>query len=323
MKKSKIIIPALGILVLSTAASITGTVAWFTAQTSYTATAGQFAVVRTTGDLKCVQTGGIGTQAKGESGDNNKVIETKNGYVLSDASFDHTTPTVIAPNRTGQKVGSKQALASATESNLTRKNKEGVRVLSAMTWNMAFSMEFGEGEKNYGLYFDASTSYIERLAGADPTDDANWSTEFDNTSTGKGFRMAFVGGTASSTASGGAATGSSTTTRVWADKQAAGSCNYVSQSLALGASLAGTSYVDPALMDSTCVLGAAATSTETASAANLKNYLGKFKAIDNETVTLNYTVVVWFEGTDPTVVDNKTLDTIRASISFVAEELAD
>ena len=30
MKKSKIIVPALGILVLSTAAAVTGTVAWFT-----------------------------------------------------------------------------------------------------------------------------------------------------------------------------------------------------------------------------------------------------------------------------------------------------
>ena len=36
MKKSKIIIPALGILVLSTAASITGTVAWFSANTNVT-----------------------------------------------------------------------------------------------------------------------------------------------------------------------------------------------------------------------------------------------------------------------------------------------
>lgn len=36
MKKSKIIIPALGILVLSTAASITGTVAWFSANSNVT-----------------------------------------------------------------------------------------------------------------------------------------------------------------------------------------------------------------------------------------------------------------------------------------------
>ena len=38
MKKTKVIIPALGLLLLSTAASVTGTVAWFAANTSVTAT---------------------------------------------------------------------------------------------------------------------------------------------------------------------------------------------------------------------------------------------------------------------------------------------
>ena len=38
MKKTKIIIPALGLLLLSTAASVTGTVAWFAANASVTAT---------------------------------------------------------------------------------------------------------------------------------------------------------------------------------------------------------------------------------------------------------------------------------------------
>ena len=38
MKKTKVIIPALGLLVLSTAASVTGTVAWFSANATVTAT---------------------------------------------------------------------------------------------------------------------------------------------------------------------------------------------------------------------------------------------------------------------------------------------
>ena len=38
MKKTKVIIPALGLLLLSTAASVTGTVAWFAANSSVTAT---------------------------------------------------------------------------------------------------------------------------------------------------------------------------------------------------------------------------------------------------------------------------------------------
>ena len=36
MKKSKVVIPALGLIALSTAASITGTVAWFSANQSVT-----------------------------------------------------------------------------------------------------------------------------------------------------------------------------------------------------------------------------------------------------------------------------------------------
>ena len=46
MKKSKIIVPALAIITLSTAASITGTVAWFTANRTASVTVGDMAVVK-------------------------------------------------------------------------------------------------------------------------------------------------------------------------------------------------------------------------------------------------------------------------------------
>ena len=42
MKKSKIIVPALGLLLLSTAASVSGTVAWFTANRTYNTTISSF-----------------------------------------------------------------------------------------------------------------------------------------------------------------------------------------------------------------------------------------------------------------------------------------
>ena len=38
MKKTKILVPAAGLLLLSTAASVTGTVAWFASQSMVTAT---------------------------------------------------------------------------------------------------------------------------------------------------------------------------------------------------------------------------------------------------------------------------------------------
>ena len=99
MKKSKIIVPALAILVLSTAASITGTVAWFTAQNTFNTQVGEFAVVRTNGDLRVVQTAGIGTSKSGDD------IVVASNSKLTDGSFDHTTPTFIAPDRSGTKVG--------------------------------------------------------------------------------------------------------------------------------------------------------------------------------------------------------------------------
>ena len=59
MKKTKVIIPALGMLLLSTAASVTGTVAWFAASSSVTATGmaitattdSEFLVINKTSDL--------------------------------------------------------------------------------------------------------------------------------------------------------------------------------------------------------------------------------------------------------------------------------
>ena len=51
MKKSKIIIPAAAILALSVGASVTGTVAWFTASRTATISANNLAAINTAGDL--------------------------------------------------------------------------------------------------------------------------------------------------------------------------------------------------------------------------------------------------------------------------------
>lgn len=61
MKKSRIIAPALGVLVLSTAASITGTVAWFTANSSVTVTGMNFTTQVSSNLLIASGTAGTGT----------------------------------------------------------------------------------------------------------------------------------------------------------------------------------------------------------------------------------------------------------------------
>ena len=57
MKKTKVIIPALGILLLSTAASVTGTVAWFSATSTVSATGMQVQAKAETGIVIANQTG--------------------------------------------------------------------------------------------------------------------------------------------------------------------------------------------------------------------------------------------------------------------------
>ena len=51
MKKSRIIVPALAMLTLSVAASVTGTVAWFTASRTASMSATNVAAVNTAGNL--------------------------------------------------------------------------------------------------------------------------------------------------------------------------------------------------------------------------------------------------------------------------------
>lgn len=65
MKKSRIIVPALAMLTLSVAASVTGTVAWFTASRTATIKATNVAVINTAGALSCSLTQGIGTKVSG------------------------------------------------------------------------------------------------------------------------------------------------------------------------------------------------------------------------------------------------------------------
>ena len=60
MKKSKILIPAVAVLALSVGASVTGTVAWFSANRAATVTA-QFKAVDAEGALQVLAKKGVGT----------------------------------------------------------------------------------------------------------------------------------------------------------------------------------------------------------------------------------------------------------------------
>ena len=304
MKKSRIIIPALAMIAFSVAASITGTVAWFTATRTANIDAGTYTVVKTTANMTKTVTAGLGTSVDGSG------AVTVDG-VLTDGSFDHagTNKYIYAPDKTGTKVGGRYALASATESNLTRGEDESHNpIYTAVTWSVKFSMEFGASGSDIGLFLDLSTSVF------DPDQDSVASGKQD---TAKGFRMAFIP-TGTNAASG--------TTRVFADLQAAANCKYVNGEPAVSAALpAGASYSSPILIDNSNNNGLA-DSYAASAVASMTNYFGTFTFAANTTVDLEYTVVCWFEGTDPNIIngdeDHETVfNDVAVSLDFAAIDL--
>ena len=303
MKKSKIIVPALGILLLSTAASVSGTVAWFTANRTYNASAGNFSVVSTGDNLNCTMAGGLGTQVN--ASDDTVIELANNAYKLTDASFDHLTEKFIIPDASGTKVDRSIALGSAvlgasnTSNNLFRTDN----VYSAFTWEMDFSVAFSSSStKNVGLYLDLANSSFD--GGGSPT-------------TAKGFRMAFIpNGSANAVK------------RVWADLETAAKSTYIAGDTAAETPFAGTgavtpsAYVSPALIDSAdaTALPADGSATETTT-----NYLGKFICAAGTTVHLQYKVVVWYEGSDENITNTSAstvYDTVSTSLAFAIRNFA-
>ena len=125
MKKTKIIVPALGMLLLSTAASVTGTVAWFAVNTSVTVT-------------------GMEVRAKAEGG---IVIAP---YSITKSSVSAASGTT--PNRTNTKTDFAISVPAASAFKNTAENNLGLAELyptstsTAATWYHATSDDVNEHE---------------------------------------------------------------------------------------------------------------------------------------------------------------------------------
>ena len=310
MKKSKIIIPALAIIAFSTAASIAGSVAWFTASRQATISAGTYAVVKTSADLQCHVASGVGTTA---TDDNNKVI-TVNG-VLSDGSFSHKEDAshnynVYTPNASGKAIAKETALSDADfEDEMERGTAKvsGVdkTIYTAVTWEMSFTVSFGGVEGDIALYLDtnAAKSYFSVGTAAAVT--------------GKGFRMAFVPHDIPS--------GSSAKATVFADLQEKGKCSYISgMSAAEFASPTTYDEDDYDLIDINYAATLPTTGTSADDYTDRPDFLGKFGFSAGAQATLSYTVVCWFEGTDENIVnqnDPSKYQSVQAQLAFEAVDM--
>ena len=306
IKKSKIIVPALGLLLLSTAASVSGTVAWFTANRTFSTTVSQFSVYQTEGNLACTMAAGTGTEyvaaGEGVTGDAaGKVVKILTGAKMGDASYCHTGTNAghlfvdnsdSTNESTGANSGSFLDLNSSSTAETSWVISTGT-AFHAVSWNMTFSYTFGADTTPQDIFFDNSVSLMTATAQV-----ASEATK----QTGKAFRIAFV-------VSGGK-------TLVWADLQTKANCKYTSATNA-----APSSYVD-----NNHDLIASDTYNEYSFAANgastnhdRNDYIGQItKPNDNTVGSLTVHCVAWFEGNDENIVNNARMDNVSAKMGFYA-----
>ena len=84
MKKSKIIVPAMAVLVLSTAAAVSGTVAWFAASRTATVGVTNNTIINPEGVLNCQLAAGHITTVAADG----KSVAIEENHKLRDASVD-------------------------------------------------------------------------------------------------------------------------------------------------------------------------------------------------------------------------------------------
>ena len=330
MKKSKIIIPALGMLLLSTAASVSGTVAWFTTVSTAKAEITSFAVRKLGGDLDYAVTAGTGTKKVTDSDPKSAITLAGDQPALCDSSFDHlavmdykanSSATSFSPIETANNSG----ISDETKWAINGTDAAGHAMVTyyAVSWSYTFTYTFGGDTTPVNLYLDSQ--------GSTATATKNDGSAIGSTGnqTYKGFRIAFMNQAASGTDSGRSV--------VWAKNQAAAQCKFIDSDTTV-------EYVDhdsnPAtpkqaqytnngaytgvnsssaagdLLDST---GLAPLAESDAGVATRADYLGQFTTTSNE-ITIK--CVAWFEGTDPNVVNESEMDTVAAALNFYTRATA-
>lgn len=313
LKKSLLIVPAMATLLLAAAGSVGGTVAWFSATTTFKTDITSFKVVRLDGDLSCEMKPGTGTAQDGAA------IKIATGAELTHGSFNHTTGQVSVKTGTEvidaveKDVYTAKATVPNSDNPASPTELTGLlagsytdttgshNVYYAVTWFMTFQYKLpattATAGNVYNLYLDTANSVFTETLG---------SGSYEGKETHKGFRIAFYPNAQPKTAS------NTQNARVWADDQVAANCTYVSAVGGSGAS-ATSSYSSPFLIDSA---NSTVIAEGTSGADNIDICLGQFSNYSGGISKLGFTCVAWFEGTDANVINESTLDTVVTSLAF-------
>ncbi len=313
-KKSKIIVPALGLILLSTAASISGSVAWFTASRSTTVTTGSFAVVKTDGALAQTVEYGVGTAVTGSG--NSSVVNPVTNAKIADVSFNPETKVLYTDNGDGdssgyRSLGNTYNTQPTTNGSGAHAWKINDTTYYAFTWKVTLSYTWGADLTNLNVFFDYTGSSIQSHSKQDgETSTAN--------KTETGFRLAMVG---------------PSHTAVWAGLQNAASLagiygtatgNYASYGTTNLTSATFGYFASDYFASGNVAAASATAKASYAKAIDKENnqtsradYLGTISHSD-ETDSITVWCVAWFEGTDPNVVNENELDQVTSQIKFYA-----
>lgn len=295
-KKSKfVILPALATLVLTGVASVTGTVAWFTANRAVSATASSFQANNLNGNFIIKATGVTGLTTTSDTDGTNSTVAVDTNALLADASYDITNDKLYTKllNDDGtvtnyKEIGAYAALNSSAP-NLAGKTKVSgteKNVFYALTWSYTFTYNGTDETKKTDLFINTNTAKFSTGDTTPTSPDAALA-----------FRIGFIG---SSNSSAKLVLGNNETK------------TYVSSTSATG------TYTNQYIQAGSYGTGVTADALDGGTNTTRPDYIGTFTPA-NKSIIVN--CIAWFEGTDTTnVANNAALSAVTANYGFYVRD---
>ena len=291
MKKSKLIVPAaLAVMLLSTAASVTGTVAWFTANRSVDITADNFEVVSTDGSLDYSIAAGNCTTVTQVNGKDK--VSVTSGKRLTDASVDLSTAGAMTVYTDNARDDGEQPTAFSTVASTYVVPSTSDTVYYCATWTITFTYEFSGGPTSVDLLFNCGGSVM--TAGEQTKAAAHESTM----QAAKGFRIGMY---------------TSAKAIVFADLEALAKCSYITATSGTTGTYTAVTASGGNLVDSTNTLALAEDGVAHSSRGD---FIGTITKGSGTTGSLTLNCVAWFEGTDENIINDAEFKKMSATLKF-------
>ena len=334
LKKSKIIVPALALITVTTAASVTGTVAWFTAARTATVTASVFEsksldssmTVKTTAlvgtkdgtasGATLTDTGSISVNGKITHGSYNaEKSASGNLYVARVNADDPTNPIVESYDSYGTESDAETNGTAPTSKKLSTwlasvdDENQSNNVWYAVAWSMEFTVtNTSTLAENSALFFDPSSTTF-----------TDAQKDVTGTKTIQGLRIALMTSENYVVVGGLATSGSETEKHV----MNVGTITYTTDNDGKTTSNAADFVESFNTKNETHYFkyGDALAKASDATADTLEKHNGYLGTFDTSTNKVTVTAVAWFEGEDSSIVKDNVMSKVTASLKFYSRNI--